>query len=223
LAGTPGRVLDRIIGGWQIAGIGTLRSNYFSLPTNIYPNGNKIEIYGYKYPIQDCRSGACTPGYLWWNGYIPANQINSVGANGRPNGVMGVPDSYRPAGQPLIPAGTTALPPNAPAGTNMVSFWDTNTVWIPLKNGTIQRTAFNDGLHPWRQQYLPGVRSWVQDASLFKTVPITEQVLLRFNADFFNVFNMPGNPNSIGGNGILGTRNSGVGARELQLTLRLSW
>src|SRR5262249_45374209 len=193
-----GGVLDRIIGGWQVAGGGTIRSTYFALPTNIYPTtGNPIEIYGYQYPIQDGRGGQCKPGFLWWNGYIPANLIN------KPDGIMGVPANYKPAAQPLIPAGATTLPANAPAGTNLVSFWDTNTVWIPLKNGTIQRTTFNDNLHPWRQQYLPGVRQWNQDASLFKRIAITERVWLRFSADFFNVFNAPGNPNSISGNGIL--------------------
>jgi len=213
-----GRVLDGFIGGWQIAGIGTLRSNYFGLPTGVYPNGNKIELYGYQYPIQDCRGGPCRPGYLWWNGYLPANQINSVDANGRPNGVMGVPDSYRPAGEPLIP-----WPKNPNRNDPLFPFYGSNTVFVTLRNGAVQRTTYNNGLHPWRQQYLPGVRNWGQDASLFKTIPITERVLLRFNADFFNVFNMPGNPNSIGGDGILSTRNSGIGARELQLTLRLSW
>jgi len=223
LGRNAGGFLDRVIGGWQIAGLGTLRSNYFTLPTGTYPTGAPIEMYGYRYPIQDCRSGACRPGYLWWNGYIPANRINSVDAQGRPNGVMGVPANYRPATAPLIPAGTTAAQPNMPAGTNLVQFWDTNTVWVPLSDGTIQRTTFNDGLHPWRQQYLPGVRQWGVDASLFKTIPITESVRLRFNADFFNVFNNPGNPNSIGGDGILNTLNSGNAARELQLTLRLTW
>ena len=87
-------MLDKFIGGWQIAGLGSLRSNYFTLPTNNYPTGTPIQFYGYQYPIQDCRSGACFPGYLWWNGYIPANRINSVDANGKPNGVMGVPVTY---------------------------------------------------------------------------------------------------------------------------------
>ena len=36
--------MNRVIGGWQIAGIGSLSSTYFALPTNIYPNGNKIEM-----------------------------------------------------------------------------------------------------------------------------------------------------------------------------------
>ncbi|MEK7404837.1 MAG: hypothetical protein AAB225_06985 [Acidobacteriota bacterium] len=66
-----GSGLDRPIGAWQIAGMGSLRSTYFSLPTSIYPTGNRIELYGYKYPIQDRRSGTCYPGYLWWGGYIP--------------------------------------------------------------------------------------------------------------------------------------------------------
>jgi hypothetical protein len=221
-SGTSG-VVNKIIGGWQIAGLGNWRTNYWNLPTNIYPTGQNVELYGNKYPIEDCRSGQCFPGYLAWNGYIPANQINSRNAQGRPNGVMGVPDNYKPAAAPLIPAGTTALAPNAPAGTNMQSFWDTNTVWIPLNNGTVQRTTFNDNLHPWRNQFLPGISQWFMDASLFKFTPITEGVVLRFNVDFFNVLNNPNNPIAIGSDGLRTTRNSGSAARVTQLTLRLMW
>src|SRR5205823_2128196 len=158
LGRNAGNVLDKFIGGWQIAGLGSLRSNYFTLPTGNYPTGTPIEFYGYQYPIQDCRSGACFPGYLWWNGYIPANRINSVDANGKPNGVMGVPANYKPSVAPLIPWGSTALPANAPANTVVSSFWDTNNVWIPLSDGTVQRVAYNDGLHPWRNQYMPSIR-----------------------------------------------------------------
>ena len=89
-------------------------------------------------------SGDCFPGYLWWNGYIPANRINSVDANGKPNGIMGVPDNYKPANAPLIPWGQTALPANAPADTDVSDFWDTNTVWMPAEQrdrstGGVQR------------------------------------------------------------------------------------
>ena len=41
-------------------------------------SASRIEVYGKKYPIQDCTSGACYPGYLWYNGYIPAYRINNV-------------------------------------------------------------------------------------------------------------------------------------------------
>jgi hypothetical protein len=213
-------VLDKFIGGWQLAGMGNLRTNFFVLPTSIYPkNAHSIEVYGYKYPIEDCRSGRCYPGYLWWNGYIPANQINSYDPKtGRPNGVMGVPDSYRPAAEPLHP-----WPKNPSPTDPMYPYYGSNTVWITLKDGTQQRTTFDDGLHPWRNQYLPGVLQWGMDASLFKFVNLTERIVLRFNIDMFNVFNHPNNPNSIGGDGILATRNSGSGARTTQLTLRLQW
>lgn len=218
IAGNARGLLDKVIGGWQIAGLGSLNSNYFSLPANIYPTGEKIEIYGYKYPIQDCRSGVCQPGYLWWNGYIPPQQINSVDAKGRPNGVMGVPANYKPAGQPLIPWPQTPVP-NDP----MAPYYGTNTVWLPMKNGTQQRTSYDPGLHPWQNQYFPGVRQWGLDASLFKRFQITESVFVRLNATFLNVLNHPGNPNAIGGDGVLDTQISGQGARRLQLTLRLTW
>lgn len=217
-------LLQKLIGGWQFAGLGTLRSTYFTLPTTNWNfTGEKVQIYGYKYPIQDCRGGTCIPGYLWWNGYISPNQINSRDAKGNPNGYEGIPANYKPAVTPLIPWGSTAMPPNAPAGTNISTYWDTNNVWIPLKNGTVQRTTYGPGLHPWQNQYMPSVRQWRMDASLFKTVAIHEEVKLRFNADFFNVLNAPGNPNTIGADGFLNCRSSAQIPRVLQLSLRLSW
>jgi hypothetical protein len=217
-------LVDKLIGGWQVAGIGTLRSNWWNLPTNNWNlTGEPVKVYGYDYPIENCTGGTCVPGYLWWNGYIPANRINSYDANGRPNGYMGVPEDYKPAVTPLIPWGSTARPANAPANTNISQFWDSNTVWVPLENGQVQRLNYNDNLHPWRNQRLPGVRLWSVDASLFKNVRIGERLNVRLGADFFNVFNVAGNPNSIGGDGMLTTRNSGNGARVMQLNARISW
>lgn len=219
LGRNAGGFLDRLIGGWQIAGLGSVWSTYFALPTSIYPNGNPIEIYGYKYPIEDCRSGVCYPGYLWWNGYIPANRINSYDpVTGKPNGVMGVPADYKPAGQPLIP-----WPAQPDPKDPLYPYYGTNTVWVTLKDGTSQRTTYNDGLHPWRQQYFPSTRQRYLDASLFKTIPVSERVMLRINADFFNVLNHPGNPSGVSAEGIISTRTSARAARELQLTARLTW
>jgi hypothetical protein len=225
IAGNAGNLLNKFIGGWQLAGIGQLRSTYFTMPAGNWNfTGERPEVYGYKYPIQDCTSGVCAPGYLWTNaGYIPANLINSHDANGKPNGYEGIPSNYKPAQTPLIPWGSTAMPANAPAGTVVSQFWDTNTVWVRLKNGTVVRTAYDTGYHPWQNQYLPGPRQWGLDASLFKLVSLTERFRLRFNADFFNVLNHPGNPNAVGSDGILNTQNSGQAPRTLQLTLRLSW
>ena len=60
-------------------------------------------------------------------------------------------------------------------------------------------------------------------ASLFKTVHLTERVMLRINADFLNnVFNMPGTQTP-GGDGVILNRTSANSPRVLQLTMRLTW
>src|SRR5262249_16022190 len=64
----------------------------------------------------------------------------------------------------------------------------------------------------------PGVRQWNQDPSLFKVIPLRERMFLRLNADFFKVFNHPGNPNTIGGDRCLITRASCSSPRTLQLS-----
>jgi len=219
-----GGVLNQFIGGWQLAGIGDLRSTYGTLTANCWQPVAPLQYYGYKYPIQDCRSNTCYPGYLWYNGYIPSNQINSTNpTTGKPNGVMGVPADYKPFAVPLIPWGSTVMPANAPAGTNVSTYWDTNNVWIPLKNGTVQRTTYNTGLNPWRNQYFPGPRQWNLDVSLYKRFHVREGMEVRFNFDAFNVFNHPNNPSSVGSTGILDTRGQSNTARQLQLAIRFSW
>ena len=134
-----------------------------------------------------------------------------------------MPSNYKAATAPLIPWGSTTLPANAPANTVLSTVWDTNTTWLPLNNGTVQRTTFNNNLHPWRNQFMSGVNQWFLDSSLFKFTNITEQVTLRINADCFNVLNNPNNPTGIGQDGLLATRNSGSAARTMQLTVRLIW
>src|SRR5690348_8873827 len=117
----------------------------------------EIKSYSFHYRIRDCRATAanatassCIPGYLYYNGYLPANQINSHNKNGVPNGVMGVPSNYQPAQQPLYP-----IPPGG-CGANDPTC-GTNNVMVALNNGTTVRVAYgNNGLHPWRNQYMPG-------------------------------------------------------------------
>lgn len=219
VGGNAGGFLDRVIGGWQIAGFGMMRSNYWALPTANYGFLGDIEIYGKEYPIKDCRSGECIAGYLWYNGYLPANRINSYDAQGRPNGVMGVPANYKPSHKPLIPIPADGGSPSDPN----YAYYDSNNVWITLKNGTTQRVAMDTNLHPWRNQYAFGPLSWGLDASIFKRIKIDERFSLRLNADFFNVLNNPGLTQPNNSTGILSLRNSSKAARELQLTLRLLW
>lgn len=218
-----GRALNTLIGGWQVAGYGSLTSRYYQLSTGFWGPQGAIEKYEKPYPVQDCRSGVCYDGQLYWNGYIPAHRINSTDPRtGRPNGVMGVPSNYRPFQTPIIPTpanGGNPGDPNAP-------FYETNNVIVRLNNGVDQRVAFDTSLHPLQNQFVLGPMLWNMSASAFKSVPITERVVLRVNADFLdNVFNMPGTfmPGSLGTDGVITTRQSANAPRVLQLTMRLTW
>jgi hypothetical protein len=109
-----------------------------------------------------------------------------------------------------------------PAGTNLQSYWNTNTEWVKLADGSVQRTTWA-GVAPLNNQFLPSILQWNVDASLFKNIPINERFRLRLQMDAFNVFNHPGNANSISSYGTLSEQYSGNSARTLQLSGRLSW
>lgn len=224
VGGHANAVLDAFIGGWQVAGMGRLFSNYFSLPANMFPvPGTKVEFYGHQYPIQDCRGGTCVPGYLLWNGYIPAYQINSSDASGKPNGIMGVPAGYKPAVQPLLPYPANYPSLNAKIDP-MYPYYGGNNVWIPLKDGTVQRVAWG-GLNPLINQPVLSTFLWNCDASLFKSFTLKERLKLRVQFDFFNVFNVAGDSPAAGANGIAATNTNAnpSGPRVAQLSARLSW
>ena len=199
------------------------------LPTNIWPTGTPVEYYGHKYPIEDCRSGICRPGYLLWNGYIPAHQINSTDPRtGKPNGVMGVPANYKAAAAPLwpypanYPSLTAANDPNyGNYGTNFVFLPVTNQA-APFRIG-LNGSSTGSPLHPWINQPLLSTNIWSCDAALFKSFSIKERVRLRVQADFFNVFNTPGNNFSAGSDGLVATWTNVNTPRTMQLSARLTW
>jgi hypothetical protein len=112
------------------------------------------------------------------------------------------------------PANPAPGDPNAP-------YYGTNTVYVPLKNGTLQRTAIST-LNPWQNQYVMGPGTFGMDASLVKNIPIKERVSFRLQADFFSVLNNPG-LNQPGSNGIISLQTSANSARVMQLIGRLTW
>src|SRR5574340_809895 len=121
-------------------------------------------------------------------------------------------EEYKPSSLPVFPTPADGGSRNDPN----FAYYESNTVWVPLKNGAQQRIAIDTSLHPWRNQFLAGALSMGLDASLFKAVRIRESFVLRLNADFFNVLNAPGIPQP-GANGIVNMRNSAQAARQLPL------
>jgi hypothetical protein len=248
LGGKASGFLGGLIGGWKLSGTGTILNTWYSRPTGQWGEFGNFETYGKKYKIMDCRATPalatnaaderCTPGYLWFNGYISNRVINSKNAAGLRNGVYGLPDNYKPAQAPVIPWPVGGLPTD-PNNAD----YDTNVVYIPLINSaanancdlskgprvSCQRVGVDTGYHPWRNQYQIGPYNWVMDASLLKFFTIKERLRLRVNIDFFNMFNIQG-LNTPNAEGIVSLSNSynpnnqnGFKPRQLQGTLRLEW
>jgi hypothetical protein len=230
-ARNAGKAVNGIIGGWKLAGSGTVVSSWFTLPTSNWGPMGKLEVYQTKYKILDCRATSvtatdprderCYEGYLWYNGYISNRFINSRNAAGLRNGVYGLPANYTPVQAPINPWPAGGLPTDPGA-----TLYDTNNVNIRLQNGSNPQVGYDTGLHPFRNQFLPGPFNWTQDASMLKFFNLTERAQLRVNIDVFNIFNTQG-LNTPGADGVVTLQNSyggfGMRPRQVQVAMRLEW
>ncbi len=230
--GNANRFLNELVGGYQIAGVGSpLVSQIFQVGSSNWGPNSPIHIYKHKLPITDCRSGNCYPSYLWFNGYIPPTQNATSGqctaANGVKTGaggalecVYGLPADYTPYQEPIDTV------PGTP-------FYNTNDVTVNLANGQTKTAGYGSGpvgTNLYSKTFIPGPKNWETDISVFKVFPITERYNLRFNVDAFNFLNHQGwnNPNSTDGTeaywpgGQSGAKSYNAG-RQLQFTLRLSF
>jgi hypothetical protein len=176
-------------------------------------------------PITDCRSGVCHPAYEWFNGYIAPTANGNTGmcpiaGNNTGKCVYGLPNgSWQPYQTPID---------NTPGTTN----YGNNNVNVLLTNGTNVTTQFIPGpigTNPFSKTVLHGPFNYNADLSLFKVLPITEKVNLRFNLDAFNAFNIQGFTNPNGTDGVeqvqpgASVANSYWVPRQVQLTLRLTF
>jgi hypothetical protein len=202
--------LDKVVGGWQISGLGTWSTTWWSLQSGQFPTGAPLQIYGHKFHIQDCRSGACLSGYLYSNGgWINPAQINSVNAAGQCTGICGIPADYKSYSAPLV------TDPTSP-------YFGGNTVTLPLSNGTNYIGSYG-GLLPLANQYFQTPGLWTLSAALFKEVNIRERLRMRFQWDVANPTNSPEEPQAPNANGLIYSYTSGQSARTMQFSLRMLW
>src|SRR5579875_380426 len=230
--GNSNRFLNELVGGYQLAGDGSMVAEIFQPASNNWGPISPIHVYKHELPIMDCRSGNCYPEYLWFNGYIaPTANASSgqctaangvkTGASGALECVYGLPSNYTPYEQPID---TVPGTPN----------YNTNKVTVQLANGkTDTNQSYGSGpvgANPYSKTFIKGPNNWNADMSLFKVFPITERYSLRFNMDVFNFLNHQGwnNPNSTDGTetywpgGQSGATSHNAG-RQMQFTLRLSF
>lgn len=205
------RWLNEIVGGFQIAGLGSVTSQVFNPTSGNWGPVSKIHVYKEKYAVTDCRSGACTKGYLWFNGYISPLSIGANCANA-PACVTGLPADYQPYQTPINNDPTNA------------TYFSTDQVNVTYPNGSTNTVEYDGGptaANYTSKTYLRGPFNWNADLSLFKVFPIKGDVKLRLNFDAFNAFNHQGTTNPGTTDGIVNFLNSANTARQLQITARL--
>lgn len=228
LSNTP-RWLNEIIGGFQLAGTGEIRSQMFQPGAANWGPIAPIRIYKKRRPVTDCSSGVCYHNYLWWNGDISPQQNPQD-----PNHMLIDPNTGQaPVNAPCESNGTciTGIPAdfvpfqapshNVPNDAN----FNTDDINVRLLDGTTASVAYDGGpgnTNYYAKTWLRGPYNWVADASIFKVFPIRRGMSLRVNLDAFNVFNMPGE-NNPGADGIEGFLTNYTGARQLQITGRLTF
>jgi hypothetical protein len=219
--GNANHLINELVGGWQVAGDGTIVSQDFSITATNWGLTNPLHVYKNKAPITDCRSGVCYKEWEWFNGYIAPTANANVDCTTKC--VTGLPSNWAPYQTPID---------NTPGTT----YYGNNEVEITLANGKTSAITYAPGPstaitggngpvgeNPFAHTVLNGPMNWTADASLFKVFPIKEGVNLRFNMDAFNVFNVQGynNPNATDGTvNFLSSYNT---ARQVQFTLRLTF
>jgi hypothetical protein len=207
--GSANRLLNELVGGYSIAGDGSIVSEAFQPTGTFWGPTNPIKVYKKKAPITDCRSGVCHGSFEWFNGYLAPTVINAA-----TKGVSGLPSDYVPYATPIN---------NNPLDTTN---YGTNNVKVTLLNGTTQTQGYasgTNGANPYSKTFLHGPMNYTVDLSLYKVFTITEKSNLRVNVDAFNALNVQGYNNPSGTDGTESLLTSHNTPRQVQLTMRLTF
>ncbi len=193
------RGVDALVGGWQLAFIGTWANGFwmgnnaneyqFHNPTLSGNNRLKLNIFGQNQ-------------MLWFAGDFDPTQASGANAS---------------ALQSLVPVdrGSRNIHPLGAGFDN----------YLPqtLANGTAAPVLITDNLSWNTRNYMLGPSSWNQDISAFKYFSFTERVRLRMSGDFFNAFNHPtlNNPNPV--TGLINLSSQPNNPRIIQVGARLEF
>jgi hypothetical protein len=220
LLGNASRLLNALVGGYQVAFVGTAVSQSFQIGSANWGAASNVKIYKSSVPITDCRSGVCHPAFLWFNGYIAPTVIGAA-----KNGISGIPDNFVPYEAPIN---------NTPGTPN----YGNNNVTITLKNGTQVLTGYSPGPaaaatssvttvvsapNPFAQTILLGPFNYQTDISLYKVFTLSDRVKFRVNVDAFNAFNIQGRVNPSATDGIESLQTSYWTPRQIQFSARITF
>ncbi|MCC7496254.1 MAG: TonB-dependent receptor [Bryobacterales bacterium] len=194
------KLVDSIIGGWQIAFIGYWQSGNWLNPANYVwsdPHLDSGQQMRFKYSGVDS--------ILYFKG-----DFDPTLAKGVDQGRL----------QALVPLdrGQRAIHPVSSNGTAY-----NNQVQVKLADGSVVNAAVTDNFTWNPKNSILGPRAWSEDLSVFKYFNITERIKLRLTGDFFNAFNHPNNNNPNTTTGLINMSTQANDPRIIQLTGRIEW
>ncbi len=198
-ASSVSRALNELVGGWQIAFIGTWRSGFWMGVTgNEYLFGNPaldpsqrltMNIFGHNQE-------------LYFRGDFNPTSATNVDLTQLEN-LVPVDRSQR------------VLRKVGPNFDNRLPF--------TLANGQVVFTSIADNLTWNAHNFYVGPRSWNLDTTLFKYFEIRERFKLRLSGDFFNVMNHPNDLNPNNTTGLINLSQQANDPRIIQIGARVEF
>jgi hypothetical protein len=188
--------LNYLIGGWQLATIGTWNSGFWmGVDTGLVQTGN-IRI-----PARQ-RATLNIPGSSdryrqWFAGDF--NILNATNVSGT-----------------LVTAAVR------PAGPNCSGAY-VGQLAVTMADGTCYNAPFGGFYNPDPRDNFIGPGAWNDDLSLYKHFKIGERFDMRFSADAFNAFNHPNDNPPSGSTGLQDLAGQANSSRVVQLSLRVEF
>ncbi|HET7215668.1 MAG TPA: TonB-dependent receptor [Terriglobia bacterium] len=201
--GSAHGALDQLVGGWQVSFNGAWTNGYWmSIDQSQVVTGNPTLDSSQRIGLM--YNGA--PELMWFAGNInPSSATNVEGGSSALSAVVS-PDI---ATRKVRPFG-----PNCSGGY-------TGQIAKTLADGTCYNASSSDFFHTTPKASILGPSAFSMDGAMYKNFKIRERAKVRFEADFFNLFNHPTNnyPDSSTGLIYMGTQANTP--RLLQFSLHL--
>jgi len=187
--------LNYVIGGWQLAAIGSWNSGLWMGVNSGFVQTDNIRIPG------DKRATVTLGGTDLFRQWFAGN--------------------FNPASVTTV-SGTLATPAVRPAGPNCSGGFS-GQLAVTLSNGSCFNAPFSGFYNPDARVNFIGPGAWNDDVSIYKHFNVRERFDIRFAADFFNAFNHPNDmpPSTISGFQNLGLQANPP--RVIQFSLRLEY
>lgn len=197
--GNASGLVNSIVGGWQLTGIGTWRSgNWLSVDASRYLFGDPTLSADDRLLLN---FGGRTQ-RVWFKGDFDVTSATGVD-QAKLQALISADRSQRVLRQ---------------VGPGL-----DNRVPVQMKDGTTRLTTIADNVNWNARNFFKGPGDWNADLTLSKSFALTEKASLQFAADFFNAFNHPVdvNPNAVTGLQDLSQQSNAP--RTIQLRGRISW